>query len=231
MVDSVSSERRSEIMALIPTRDTRPERIVKKALWTAGFRHARSKVWRLPGSPDLIYPARGTVVFVHGCFWHGHKCVLGRTPKSNQAFWVNKVSVNRRRDARATKLLRAYGWRVVTVWECALNTGISRAERVLSARRVPQKRERVFFVGFREDLGAEWSFPPPSHSLDSLLRDQWISGDYWDRHRVAAKDRYAIPDRLKSRVFQLRDDLFEPIATQPWRTVRDAIRDLPDPRR
>ena len=95
---------------------------------------------------------------------------------------------------------------------------------------VPQKRERVFFVGFRSDLGVEWTFPEETHSHDSLLIDQWVTGDYWDRHEVARKNRPKVPARLASRVSALKAskplDLF---ITSPWRTVRDALAGLPDP--
>ena len=94
---------------------------------------------------------------------------------------------------------------------------------------VPQKRERVIIVGFRSDLGVEWSFPNATHSLDALLRDQWVSGDYWERHKVPRRKRLGA-DRYKERIERLRAEqtLFEP-EERPWRTVRDAIADLPDP--
>ena len=95
---------------------------------------------------------------------------------------------------------------------------------------VPQKRQRVIIVGFRADLQAEWAFPRPTHTLDALLRDQWVGGAYWDRHEVPKKDRPEIPKRLRSRVEKLRSEqtLFEP-EEKPWQTVRDALRGLPDP--
>lgn len=89
---------------------------------------------------------------------------------------------------------------------------------------VPQKRERVFLVGFRDDLGIEWSFPSPTHSYEALLHDQWVTGKYWQRHGLAMP---AIPDRLAGRIAKLRA---KAPSTLPWRTVRDAIADLPDPR-
>lgn len=95
---------------------------------------------------------------------------------------------------------------------------------------VPQKRERVFIVGFRADLGIEWSFPKSTHSLDSLLRSQWITGDYWERHRIANSYRPNVPDRLLGRVRRLASELI-PSDEKPWRTVRDALQDVPDPRR
>lgn len=90
---------------------------------------------------------------------------------------------------------------------------------------VPQKRERVFIVGFRSDLGVEWSFPRATHSLDSLLHDQWVTGEYWKRHGIS---RPQMPDKLASRVRRLRDGKL-PIDTLPWRTVRDALIGLPNP--
>ncbi len=93
---------------------------------------------------------------------------------------------------------------------------------------VPQRRERVFIVGFRADLGIEWSFPRPTHGLDGLLRDQWVTGEYWERHGVPARDRPAMPANVAGRVARLRESLFPP-AERAWRTVRDALVDLPDP--
>jgi DNA (cytosine-5)-methyltransferase 1 len=94
---------------------------------------------------------------------------------------------------------------------------------------VPQRRERVFIVGFRSDLGVGWSFPKATHSEEALLQSKWISGDYWDRHAVAKKQRPALEKRRVARVERLkRGDLFAEWRA-PWLTVRDAISDLPDP--
>lgn len=91
---------------------------------------------------------------------------------------------------------------------------------------VPQKRERVFIVGFRSDLGVDWSFPSATHSFDALLRDQWISGNYWERHGIPAP---AMPSRLAAHVRRISNDLFRDVELLPWRTVRDALVGLPDP--
>lgn len=91
---------------------------------------------------------------------------------------------------------------------------------------IPQKRERVFMVGFRSDLGVEWSFPRQTHSLDALLHDQWVTGAYWDRHGLPRPS--SVPAKLAPRVAKLAQALFPP-ATLPWRTVRDALHGLPDP--
>lgn len=94
---------------------------------------------------------------------------------------------------------------------------------------VPQRRERVFFVGFRSDLGVNWSFPEPSHSEDALLRTKWISGDYWDAHRLSKRERPKLDPQLQRRIERLRlGELFAD-SRKPWLTVRDALADLPDP--
>jgi DNA (cytosine-5)-methyltransferase 1 len=93
---------------------------------------------------------------------------------------------------------------------------------------IPQKRERIFIAGFRNDQGIEWSFPAESHSLDALLHDQWISGIYWDRHEVAKSRRPATPAALEARIKRLRHQ-GKPLFHQPWRTVRDALYGLPNP--
>lgn len=94
---------------------------------------------------------------------------------------------------------------------------------------VPQQRWRVFMVGFRSDVDADWSFPEPTHSYDSLLYSQWVSGEYWDRHKISKRSRGSTPARAQGRVAQLRE-LGKP-KERPWRTVRDAIGSLPEPKR
>lgn len=94
---------------------------------------------------------------------------------------------------------------------------------------VPQRRERVFFIGFRSDLSPEWSFPEPTHSCDALLYRQWVSGEYWEQHQIAKSKRPDVPERFRGRVQMLRSLLFGPVY-EPWQTVRDAICDLPVPK-
>lgn len=95
---------------------------------------------------------------------------------------------------------------------------------------VPQKRERVFIVGFRSDLGVEWSFPEPTHSYEALLYDQWVTGNYWRRHKIPSKRVPDVPARLHSKVEKMKTSLFSP-DDKPWRTVRDALNGLPYPGR
>lgn len=106
-------------MAGIRGKNTRPEIILRRGLHARGFRF-RLHDRRLPGSPDLVFSGRHAVIFVHGCFWHGHGCHLFRLPTTRQEFWQAKIEGNAARDAAAESKLLADGWRVLTVWECAL---------------------------------------------------------------------------------------------------------------
>ena len=95
---------------------------------------------------------------------------------------------------------------------------------------IPQRRERVFLIGFRSDIRQGWMFPKPTHSYDSLIRSQWVTGEYWERHRVRKKSRPSAPVKLRSRIDRIRA-WGDRVSDQPWVTVRDAISDLPDPSR
>lgn len=99
--------------------NTAPEVRLRKALHREGLRYVVGDK-RLPGTPDLVFPKHGVVLFVHGCFWHGHHCRQGRLPTSNQEFWAPKIDANRKRDGRKQQSLEELGWRVLTVWECEL---------------------------------------------------------------------------------------------------------------
>jgi DNA mismatch endonuclease (patch repair protein) len=110
---------RSRNMAAIRGADTKPEMIIRRGLHARGFRF-RLHDRKLPGRPDLVFPRFAAVVFVNGCFWHGHDCALFKWPKTREEFWREKIEGNRRRDTRSAEMLLAAGWRVATVWECAL---------------------------------------------------------------------------------------------------------------
>ena len=116
-------------MSLIRSKDTKPELVVRKAVWGAGFRY-RLHGTRLPGKPDLVLPALRTVVFVHGCYWHAHECQKGRIPGKNRGFWRDKFDANKARDQRNVRRLRREGWSVLTIWECSLST-ISQREATI----------------------------------------------------------------------------------------------------
>ncbi|WP_408890296.1 very short patch repair endonuclease [Myxococcus faecalis] len=114
------TEEVSRRMKAVRRRDTEPEVEVRRILWKAGARF-RLCPQDLPGTPDIANKSARWVVFVHGCFWHGHRnCKLATTPKSNSAFWEAKLAANRRRDARKALALRRLGYRVLVVWQCAL---------------------------------------------------------------------------------------------------------------
>ena len=106
-------------MAGIRRKDTRPEMILRRGLHARGFRY-RLHDRHLPGSPDLVFAGRRAVIFINGCFWHWHSCHLFRLPTTRQEFWRAKLEGNRVRDAAAEAALLADGWRVLTIWECAL---------------------------------------------------------------------------------------------------------------
>lgn len=119
MVDSLTPEQRSAQMSRIRGSNTKLEVLVRKGLHARGLRYRLGGA-KLPGRPDIVLPKYRTVVFVHGCFWHGHDCPLYRLPKTRPEFWADKIGKNRARDQRATSELEAIGWRVLTVWECSL---------------------------------------------------------------------------------------------------------------
>lgn len=119
MVDSLTPEQRSAQMSRIRSSNTKLEVLVRKGLHARGLRYRLGGA-KLPGRPDIVLPKYRTVVFVHGCFWHGHDCPLYRLPKTRPEFWADKIGKNRARDQRVTSGLEAMGWRVLTVWECSL---------------------------------------------------------------------------------------------------------------
>lgn len=128
MADVHTSKQRSYNMSRIRSRDTKPEILVRKFLFSKGFRF-RVNDKRLPGKPDIVLPKYKTVIFVHGCFWHGHKgCKYFVIPKTRTKWWVDKIEGNKERDRRKKRLLKKLGWKVIEVWECALKRS---PERIL----------------------------------------------------------------------------------------------------
>ena len=109
-------------MSRIKSSNTKPEEIVCKYLFSKGFRYRKNDK-RLPGTPDIVLPKYKTVIFVNGCFWHGHEgCRFFVVPKTNTEFWVNKIETNKQRDSRKTNDLQSLGWKVIVVWECQLKS-------------------------------------------------------------------------------------------------------------
>lgn len=128
---TVTQEQRSRIMAAIHSKDTKPELTVRKYLFACGFRY-RVNHPRLPGHPDIVLRKYRTVVFVNGCFWHGHDCGAYRPPKTNEEFWRRKIERNQERDREEQRQLARMGWHCITVWECELKPAAVR-ERTLLA--------------------------------------------------------------------------------------------------
>jgi DNA mismatch endonuclease (patch repair protein) len=120
MTDVFDPAKRSAVMARVKSRDTKPEKRVRRILTDLGARYRLHRK-DLPGSPDVVMPGRRLALFVHGCFWHGHDCPRGaRVPKANRDYWLAKLGRNTARDARNLADLTAAGWRVETVWECEM---------------------------------------------------------------------------------------------------------------
>lgn len=117
--DSVTPDVRSRMMAGIRGKNTKPELAVRSALHRRGFRF-RVHCKKLPGKPDLVFPKYRAVIFVHGCFWHGHGCHLFKWPKTRSEFWQQKIQSNIDRDRKQRQALLSSGWRVAIIWECVL---------------------------------------------------------------------------------------------------------------
>jgi DNA mismatch endonuclease (patch repair protein) len=119
-MDNLSKKARSALMAKIKGKNTRPEMLIRKFLFSKGFRY-RIHDSRYPGSPDIVLPKYRTAIFVHGCFWHGHEnCRASRLPTTNVEYWRKKTQQNIRRDRRKIKLLEKDGWKVIVIWECKI---------------------------------------------------------------------------------------------------------------
>jgi DNA mismatch endonuclease (patch repair protein) len=118
-MDIVSAAKRSEMMSGIKGKNTKPERIIRLALHSAGFRY-RLHQKDLPGKPDMVFPKHRAVIFVHGCFWHGHDCPLFKMPSTRPEFWGPKIARNKELDYIHNHNLIEKGWRVAVVWECSI---------------------------------------------------------------------------------------------------------------
>lgn len=142
MVDTVSREKRSAVMALVKQKNTKPELRVRQYLHAQGFRYSLHRK-DLPGKPDIVLVKHRTVIFVHGCFWHGHEnCKLARIPKSNVEFWLGKIKGNMKRDIVNKTSLRELGWKVIDVWECQLKEDdLSRLPKLIAPRRVTKNHK------------------------------------------------------------------------------------------
>lgn len=123
MADNHSKEVRSRNMSHIRSANTKPEEMVRKFLFSKGFRY-RKNVRKLPGCPDIVLPKYKTVIFVNGCFWHKHNCSRFVWPSSNEDYWIPKITRNVERDIKNHKQLQEQGWNVIVVWECELKKAV-----------------------------------------------------------------------------------------------------------
>ena len=120
-MDNKTKAERSLNMSRIQAKDTKPELTIRRLLFADGFRY-RIHVKTLPGTPDLVLPKYRAVIFVHGCFWHGHDgCKYAKLPTTHVEFWRDKISKNKERDQRVRQELVSGGWRVLTIWTCSIN--------------------------------------------------------------------------------------------------------------
>lgn len=125
MADVHSKKVRSYNMSRIRSKDTKPEMLVRRFLHANGFRY-RLHDKKLPGKPDIVLPKYKTVIFIHGCFWHGHEgCKYFVVPKTRTEFWMNKINLNIANDAKAVVALQKEGWRIIHLWECNLKPSLA----------------------------------------------------------------------------------------------------------
>jgi DNA mismatch endonuclease, patch repair protein len=124
MADVHSKATRSYNMSRIKGKDTKPEMLVRRYLHAQGYRY-RLHVKDLPGKPDIVLPKYRTIIFIHGCFWHGHEgCRYYVVPKTRTEWWLNKINRNRENETKAVKALKKEGWRIITLWECDLKPAL-----------------------------------------------------------------------------------------------------------
>lgn len=145
MVDRLSSEQRSKLMASVRQKGTAPELLVCEELKKRRVSF-ETHPHGLPGTPDIVLRKQKVAVFIHGCFWHGHECRAGRMSASNINYWRPKIATNRRRDKRKATALRRDGWRVATIWTCRLKTSgkvKAQVDRVLRLRDLPRVASKL----------------------------------------------------------------------------------------
>lgn len=131
MADTLTPEQRSYAMGRVRSKDTGPEMTVRRLLHGMGYRY-RLHRGDLPGRPDLVFPGRRAVIFIHGCFWHVHVCRAGRNrPASNRGYWLKKLARNKQRDRENQARLHRLGWRVFVIWECETKQPDALAPRIV----------------------------------------------------------------------------------------------------
>ena len=134
MADNLTPEKRRSLMSSVRGSNTGPEMLLRSALHKAGYRYALHRK-DLPGKPDLVFSRRRKIIFMHGCYWHGHECNQGRLAKTNEAYWANKIANNQERDQRVIGQLEALGWGVSIVWSCQLRSAQKLANTIANVIR------------------------------------------------------------------------------------------------
>jgi DNA mismatch endonuclease (patch repair protein) len=140
MADIYSKSKRSEIMAKISGKETKSEILVRKYLFAQGFRF-RKNVKALPGTPDIVLPKFKTIIFIHGCFWHGHSCKSSKLPETRKEFWDKKICHNKARDEKNENELKTLGWNIIVIWQCDLTNVTKKSQRLV--RLVSELKDRV----------------------------------------------------------------------------------------
>jgi len=131
-MDRLTPTQRSKLMARVRAKNTIPELIVRRLVFSLGYRY-RLHLSGLPGKPDLVFASRRKIIFVHGCFWHGHTCKRGVRPTTNMDFWNAKLQRNRERDSENIRTLRRNRWRVLVIWECCCTGNTQKLSRRIRA--------------------------------------------------------------------------------------------------
>ena len=131
--DPLTPQQRSERMSRVRGKDTKPELVIRRLVWSLGYRY-RLHSKKLPGRPDLVFPGRKKVIFIHGCFWHQHGegCRQYRMPRSKLDFWLPKLEGNKQRDANNQQLLREMGWDYLVIWECQIKDREEVSKRIVN---------------------------------------------------------------------------------------------------
>ena len=148
-MDTMTPEQRRQCMSHIRSRDTQPEIAIRKRLFRLGYRY-RVCPRDLPGKPDIVLPKYGTVIFIHGCFWHCHGCSLSKMPTTRQGYWTTKLERNRQRDRENLKRLRRLGWCVVIVYECAFRRAGRNCEEAFD--KIVQRIDAFIQAGTQQQM-------------------------------------------------------------------------------
>lgn len=177
MADKMTPEQRHRCMSRIRGRDTKPEMVVRRWLWRQGFRY-RLYVKSLPGRPDIVMRKWRTVIFVNGCFWHGHECQKHR-PATNAEFWRDKITRNQERDARNQALLQAAGWHVIIIWECQLSS----KKRIETLRELDLTLSRIVLE--RNAATVPYATPDEESYLPAIAAEALVGYNQPKKHTLS----------------------------------------------